>query len=200
MDYREINSSEYDLYASQVADIHLEAYSLKHMTAHFSKKKIEEYYRCLTENCELFIIASETREETVSGQVVGFIVAGPNISKGVDLFLKDNRYYVLWLMLRNPSFLLQKTITIVRSKILKSKPSIANFRLLSIAVRDRDQSHGVGKGMLQFFEKILKGKGVSLYGLSVRNQNHRAVSFYKRNGFLMEKEVSRTRYYIRKVN
>lgn len=199
MEFREVNYREYNLYASEVADIHLESYSNKHMTALFSKKKLKEYYRFLVEESELFVIAFKDGEESVSDQVLGFIVAGPNVSKGVARFLKANQHYLLWLMLKNPLFLCQKAIAIARSKLLRSKPSNANFRLLSIAVKAGKQSLGIGGGMLQFFEKILKEKGISMYGLSVRKKNHRAVLFYQKNGFILEKEISGSKYYIKEI-
>jgi ribosomal protein S18 acetylase RimI-like enzyme len=50
-------------------------------------------------------------------------------------------------------------------------------------VRKDRRSQSVGRKMLDFFEKNIKEKGFSSVTLTVRKDNERAISFYRRNLF-----------------
>jgi ribosomal protein S18 acetylase RimI-like enzyme len=76
-----------------------------------------------------------------------------------------------------------------------SGPAVTKYRLLSIATDASSQSKGVGKQLLNALEDELKGSGFNSYGLSVRLDNPRAVQFYRRNGFAVEKEQPDALYF-----
>jgi ribosomal protein S18 acetylase RimI-like enzyme len=66
---------------------------------------------------------------------------------------------------------------------------------LSIATDPSAQSRGVGAALLAALEQRLVARGVKRYGLSGRMDNPRAVDFYRRNGFTVEKEQLGSLYY-----
>lgn len=186
----ELTKENYSRFAREIAGIHKSAYSSHHMTAHFSQAMLEEYYRCLVNESDLCILAldgSENNEGRLNARVIGFIVAGAAVSKGVASFLRSNRFYVFSLMLKNPMFLWKKITSLFLTRLIREKPSAAKFRLLSIGVFGSYQSAGVGKAMVSFFEDELRKSGVDSYGLSVRTENERAISFYQKNGFKFER-------------
>lgn len=53
----------------------------------------------------------------------------------------------------------------------------------------------MGSLLLNEFEQTLLARNINLYGLSVRKKNERAVSFYFRNGFEVQKETWDSLYF-----
>ncbi|MDI6792499.1 MAG: N-acetyltransferase [bacterium] len=198
----DLSKDNYALYLQQITEVHMDAYSKKHLTANFSQEKLEEYYQCLIEASELSLIClddSSGQNEIGSPLVVGFVIAGSAVSKGVAKFLSLNRLYVLSVLLRKPRFLIEKFFVTIISRVKKSKPSATEFRLMSISVRSSFQSKGVGKIMLDCFEQGLINHGIKSYGLSVRGENVRAVAFYEKNGFKLEKVSHGSKYYFKNL-
>lgn len=183
-------------YLGGVADVHYGAYSKRHFTSCFNKNLLAEYYRYLIDDCDIALVHLDGR-----GVVDGFLVAGENVSKGVERFVSAHRKAVVLALLMHPVFLVEKAIYILKAQLKKEKRvhGIAKFRLMSIAVSSNQQSKGVGAAMLDYFEDWLRSKNISMYGLSVRKENQRAISFYVRNGFVLEKETKDSVYYRKKV-
>lgn len=194
MEFIVLDKKNVEQYIDGIAKVHFNAYSKWHFTSCFSKEKLKAYYQDLINCSDLSIVAFN------KNAVIGFIVAGLNVSKGVTKFTVGNRLYLAILLLTHPNFLIQKVLTKFTSKFNKTKPSEANFRLLSIAVSTNQQSNGIGTQMLSFFETTLKERGVLKYGLSVRSLNKSGVRFYERNGFLFEKEVNKAKYYVKNLS
>lgn len=193
MEFIEINEKSSEKYLTAIARVHYEAYSKEHFTSCFSVTKLEKYYALLIQASDISIIALE------NDSVVGFIISGKSVSKGVAKFTKLNRGYLLLLLLSHPKFIYQKIRSVALNKIIKTKPSHASFRLLSIAVSSSSQSKGLGSEMLSFFERVLIKRSELSYGLSVRSVNHRAVKFYEKMGFVLEKEVHGSKYFFKKL-
>lgn len=135
------------------------------------------------------------------GIVTGFIVSGYSVGRGVSQFIGENRPSVIRVFLKNPRFIIEKALSIIYSRIVRGKdsPAIAPFRLMSISVESVIQSRGVGSILLNEFEKALLAQNINLYGLSVRKKNERAVSFYFRNGFEIQKETRDSLYFAKEL-
>ena len=179
---------------NDIAMIHKLAYHGDHFSSRFSVSRLEEYYANLIVNSDLSLVAIDE-----DGLCAGFVIAGYGVSQGVRKFTRDNKAYLATLLLLNPSILLAKVQSWVRSLIGKSEPSFAKFRLLSISVNPVSQSSGVGSAMLDFFEERLREMNVKCYGLSVKGDNTGAIKFYRRNGFIQEKEYLGSRYFYKEV-
>jgi ribosomal protein S18 acetylase RimI-like enzyme len=188
-----INSSNIKIRLEQIAKIHLLAYSSDHFTSGFGFDKLIQYNLRLIEASDLSVVAVDNNE------VLGFIIAGENVAAGVSKFTRENRGWLMLQLVKRPSILLTKIISMIRIRINPTQPSKAKFRLLSISTTPGSQSKGVGKEMLHFFEQELLRRGVPYYGLSVKNMNRRAIKFYERHGFVKEKEYLGSSYYLKKL-
>lgn len=191
MEFITIDTGNVDRYLSEIADIHYGAYSKEHFTSCFDKALLEKYYKFLIVNSDLCLLAVD------DGMVIGFIVSGYSVGRGVSQFIGENRPSVIRVFLKNPRFILEKALSIISSRIMRGKnsPAIAPFRLMSITVKSGTQSRGVGSLLLNEFEQTLLARNINLYGLSVRKKNERAVSFYFRNGFEVQKETRDSLYF-----
>jgi ribosomal protein S18 acetylase RimI-like enzyme len=194
-----LNDSNVDKYIEQIALIHKNSYDKDHFTSNFSTNKLEEYYRYLIKNSDLSIVSVDENNNSC----LGFIIAGESVSNGIVQFVSKNRLYLFKIMSQNPSFFIEKIFSKFYTKIIPSKGSKAKFRLLSISVQKDSQSKGIGKNMLNYFEKELLKSDIHCYGLSVKKSNTKAIKFYINNDFRKEKEYMGAMYYykkFRKVN
>lgn len=190
-----IDGSNSKSYLSGIAEVHYGAYSKEHFTSCFDKDLLSRYYNSLIRNSDLSIVAVE------EGVVVGFIVAGYSVGRGVSQFIKDNRASVVRVFFKNPRFIYEKALSTVASKLAKGGVSVpvSPFRLMSISVRSGIQSRGVGSKLLQFFEEKLLASNIAEYGLSVRKKNQRAIEFYIRNSFSVQKETRDSLYFYKEL-
>jgi ribosomal-protein-alanine N-acetyltransferase len=61
--------------------------------------------------------------------------------------------------------------------------------LVSIAVHPRYRRNGVGEALMRFTKGELKRRGVTAWRLMVRIDNHQAIGFYRRFGFVRTRTV-----------
>ena len=177
----------------QVANIHRGAYSHGHFTSTFDLPHLIYYNRCLIAKSDISLIAVE------GGHVLGYLIAGENVSDGVSEFIRSNRFYLIGRFLRHPEFLLARIYWKFLVTFNPAPASTATFRLLSIATAPAAQSRGVGARLLSALEGRLKDCGVEKYGLSVLTRNARAVEFYRRHGFLFDLEQLDSTYFYKSV-
>lgn len=72
-------------------------------------------------------------------------------------------------------------------------------RLLSIAVSRDAQRQNIAYSMEKFFCGELLKKNIKEVGLSVKKDNNRAINFYKKCGYQIEKEEEKNIYFIKKL-
>ena len=200
MEVRRLSSAGLEGHLAGIASVHAAAYDSDHFTSRFTAEKLRCFNRLLIEHADF--AACALSDDDVSG----FVIAGPNVSAGVDAFVRMNRMYLLALLLRDPGELLTKLGVVLRRGASAWRPrqraaghSIASYRLLSIAVAPTAQGKGVGQRLLAALEEHLVSSRVSAYGLSVRNTNVTAIRFYERSGFVCEREGRSTSYYRKDV-
>lgn len=189
MDIVEINATNVSEFAEDIARIHMTAYSRGHFTSTFGLRKLAEYNRFLVLNSDISLAAVDGRG------LLGFIISGEAVSRGVSAFIRENRAFLVGRMLARPAFLFEKLHSAIRATLFPRRPSSASYRLLSIATAPTAQSGGVGALLLADLEARLRTRGVARYGLSVLTRNDRAVAFYLRNGFLHEKDEMGSTYF-----
>jgi ribosomal protein S18 acetylase RimI-like enzyme len=193
MEIVEITPDEAPYFAREAAKIHLAAYSRGHFTSTFGLPKLTEYNARLIANSEFSLAAVE------GGRMLGFLVSGEHVSRGVSEFISDNRLFLIGRMLIHPLFLFEKVLWTIRARISSHRPSSARYRLLSIATAPEAQSSGVGAALLAAIEARLRKRGIERYGLSVLAKNTRAVAFYRRHGFSLEKEELGSAYFCKQL-
>jgi ribosomal protein S18 acetylase RimI-like enzyme len=189
MKIEKVTTDNVYLYLDGIAKVHTSAYSKDHFTSTFNYEKLKEYNRFLINNSDLSLVAVD------DGRVVGFVISGETVSRGVKEFTHKNRLYLIYKLMLRPDFLAAKVYGKLKSRASQSGPAVTRYRLLSIATDASAQSKGVGKQILAALEDELRGRGLANYGLSVRLDNPRAVQFYRRNGFVVEKEQPDALYF-----
>ena len=170
-----------------ICTIHHVAFDKNHFSTLLPDNLLMKFYSYLFSNNKYNYIALDNKNE-----ILGFIVAGHKTGLAIDLFIRENFYSLLFLLLKNPGFLIQK-MKYVFKKIFHREQfaSMAGLRLLSIAVKKDSEHHGIGTELINHFEKDLIGNGESIY------QN--AIRFYLKNNFEIEKEEKDAIYFIKKL-
>jgi ribosomal protein S18 acetylase RimI-like enzyme len=189
MEIADVTTESAPILVEGIARIHALAYSHAHFSASFAPRKLQEYNLLLLQNSDISLVALE------EGKPIGFVISGTAVSRGVSQFTRENRMYLVGRLLSHPKFLFAKVYGKLSGAFQKPAPSTAPYRLLSIATDPSAQSRGVGAALLAALEQRLVARGVKRYGLSVRMDNPRAVDFYRRNGFTVEKEQLGSLYY-----
>src|SRR5690606_3646149 len=137
-----VTSEQASAFVEDIARIHVAAYSKAHFTSTFGHRKLSEYNKLLLKHSDISLVALD------GGRVVGFIISGEAVSRGVAEFMRNNRLFLFGRLLAHPGFLTAKVYRTVKSRISPSESSSARYRLLSIATDAADQSRGVGRQML----------------------------------------------------
>jgi ribosomal protein S18 acetylase RimI-like enzyme len=166
----------------QIAKIHKDQFPT-HYLGQFSISLLEKFYQNLLDNECVFVVAEE------DNCVLGFVLGGewPKISGFLNSFMRKFFLRSLLESALRPSTWkksIQKLISLFRHKAQdpNNLDNIESYTLLSIATDKNAQGRGVGTGLLIAFNNEMKKK-TNRYYLSVQDENIRAISFYKKNGF-----------------
>lgn len=191
-----LDKNNADAYLPDIARVHYQAYSSRHFTSCFSGEMLRRYYSLLISNSDVSLVSVSD-----DGRLNGFVISGVGVGSGVTAFVKKHRVYLVFLLLKNPAFLYEKLRFFLSSRLSKKilSKKVTPFRLMSIAVDPSSQSKGVGATMIENLESKLSSIDVLSYGLSVRKENCRAIDFYRRNGFLTEKETADSIYFFKEL-
>ncbi|MEZ9622785.1 GNAT family N-acetyltransferase [Vibrio sp. 10N.261.55.F6] len=193
MIFKSIDKSTID----DVVVVHKMAYLNGHFTSDFDDSLLRAYYEALIvpSSVDYSFIAY------VNNNPIGLVLCGTDLNEQVKKFVEHNKFRLSGLILKNPKYILPK-IKAIFSRFSKKQgkwESSAKFRLLSIAVSSEYQGKGYGKNLLMELEKRIINKNQNIYGLSVKNENKKAITFYQSLGFRLEKKESKTSYYIKDV-
>ena len=77
----------------------------------------------------------------------------------------------------------KKTSAIIASAVVLFRKNSQIARLYSIAVDPRFQQHGIALTLYQLIERKILHQGCTEIRLEVRNNNRRAIKFYRKNGY-----------------
>jgi hypothetical protein len=114
-----------DQYLNDFASIHQSAYSNSHFTSLFSSNKLKQYYKALIQCSDLSLIIYADEK------ALGFIVSGINVSRGVSVFKRLNRFYLAILLVSNPKFLIEKIV----ANIFNIEEFAEQFNLQKVSYR-----------------------------------------------------------------
>lgn len=183
----------------QISILHKKEFST-HFLGHYSVGLIKKFYECFF-GISVFIVSEN------KGCINGFILGGnsQDLNRAKKQFLNQNKQrYIMETVIR-PQVYWQalSRIKFVTSALLPTKPtnllqSSDKIRLLSIAVSDEVKGSGLASTLLKEFEcNIIP---VKEYGLSVKKDNHRAINFYQKSSFLVEKEINNSIYFVKNIS
>ena len=167
----------------QIAQIHKEQFTT-HYLGQFSNSLLEAFYKNLLDAGYVFVVAVE------DGCILGFVIGGEwkKISDSLNTFMKKNLIRSMFESAFRPktwkkSFL--KLVSIFRKTVQdpNNLDNIESYTLLSIATCKDAQGKGIGSGLVTEFNKEMS-KITNRYYLSVQDTNKRAISFYKKMGFV----------------
>jgi ribosomal protein S18 acetylase RimI-like enzyme len=184
----------------QIATVHKEQFPT-HFLGRYSKSLIEKFYRCFLREESIFLVCEH------GGSIIGFVLGGTsnNLSKSKNIFLKEykNDYIVETILTPSVYLLAASRIkplflsSFLRKDNRKSELVIEAVRLLSIAVDDNAKGKGIANMLVDAFESRIQS--ATNYGLSVNKSNSRAIKFYRRTGFTIEKETEDSIYLIKDI-
>ena len=187
---REIENSD----TVTLAYLHKKIFGKTHFTSTFSIELLNKYFRELTSHLKYnFVVVDDNR-------IIGYLIAGINPDIPVKFFFKNNLLSIIIVLIKNPSFLVEK---LVESFSFFSKEK-TNFHkneisVYLIAVDTCIQNKGVGKSLLKYFEQKLIQNKVFRYTLAVRIGNYATINFYNRNNFIEIGRDFKTISYMKKL-
>lgn len=176
----------------EVSKLHSLAFPSDHFTSHFPQKMLFNYFSSLNnENKFNFVIIDENQS-----LLLGYLIAGMDLQRELSKFKAKNYLNILLVLLKNPRFLLEKILLLIK-KFIQPKKSKAKFRVFIFVTNPKFQRKGLGELLLKRLEQDLKKDRINYYGLSVRSNNYGAIKFYKKNGFEIEFSSMKSVYLIK---
>lgn len=167
----------------QVAEIHREF--LPSIISFYSLGFIEKFY------CHHLHSANDTRiflGYFEGEKLLGFVFGTHQLDLLFDNFLKENRLYfmkeTLKALLSHPIYF----VHLFGKVFQKTTESQSQSQLVYIAADQTVGKKGIGKALLEHFEKEAK-KTVDYYELEVE-QNNPALGFYQKNDFITVSELN----------
>lgn len=181
----------------KVASIHKQQFPT-HFLGKYSVRLLSAYYKAFLDN-SIFLVSRDNDE------VNGFVVGGfaSNLSCGRRDFLTQNKVlYITETILRPNTYLgVLSRLKSVASSMQKTKGSNSvtdEIFILSIAVDKNYMGKGIAQELCHAFEESIK-PDASEYGLYVRCDNKRAVKFYEKMGFKVNKQVGDEFYLTKRI-
>lgn len=176
MQIRPIN--RYDL--SSISTLHKSVFDKSYFSVYYSIKDLEMYFGSLIELNKYCYVAE------IDNKIAGYLIGGEKTQLAVDKFMQQNKIKIIFYILRNPQFLLASIVKLFRKFFGRKLKSKANLRLFLIGVDPKFSRKGIGKGLIDIFEKDIQLDGFNCYGLYVRTNNLNAIIFYAKNKFHRE--------------
>ncbi len=164
--------------AEKLALLHKQVFGKIHFTANFSNKLLVKYFENLIKNMNYKLVTKS------DGNTVGYLFADKNSGVIINDFLNKNFFKILFYLLLNPHFILEKISELFNKIFSQKKDGYKEVSLYLIAADTRLGGKGIGKELVKHFESSLKNENEKSYTLSVRNNNQQAINFYLKNNFV----------------
>ncbi len=178
----------------KIVRLHKQLFDKDHFTATFSEDLLEHYFRMLLDSSKFKYVAS------IENDLAGYLIGGVNLDKVLSDFTKKYFLKLLHQLKSNPNFIKEKIRDLISKIISLNRKSSAEMRLFLIAAKHTEEIKGVGKKLIQQFERELLENKISVYGLSVRKHNSKAIDFYIQLGFIEEFRTKKSIYFIKYLN
>ena len=190
-----------------ISSIHINDFSEYFLTI-LGEKLVYKFYESYYENQNILVVAEKNKK------VIGFILGTDN-SQARENFFKQNFNKIFWKLFKEffkgnkilwkgigkrLFFIKEAIIARLSKKSNKASQKVSNsYRLLSIAIRSEERGNNIAFDMETFFCKQLLENKIKRVGLSVKKDNERAISFYKKCGYDIEKEEEIATYFIKNI-
>ena len=190
-----------------ISSIHINEFSEYFLTI-LGEKLVYKFYESYYENQNILVVAEKNKK------VIGFILGTDN-SQARENFFKQNFNKIFWKLFKEffkgnkilwkgigkrLFFIKEAIIARLSKKSNKASQKVSNsYRLLSIAIRSEERGNNIAFDMETFFCKQLLENKIKRVGLSVKKDNERAISFYKKCGYDIEKEEETATYFIKNI-
>jgi ribosomal protein S18 acetylase RimI-like enzyme len=171
-----------------IALLHKKSFDKTHFTAFFSTELLIRYINVLIDYNPYSYLAEE------DDKILGYLIGGNQTGAALNCFSKNNYLKIIITLLLHPGFILEKMQSILL-KTNKVKLSDIEYKIYIIASIPEAQGKGIGKSLMNYFENELRNNGINEYGLSVREQNINAISFYENNNFVRINKIHKSLYY-----
>lgn len=177
----------------EIAKLHKQLFDKDHFTSTFSEDLLSDYFTALLNKSHFKYKA------IVDNEIVGYLIAGVNLDKVLSDFSRKNLLKLFYYLIRNPRFVKEKIQDLFRKIFFSNLKSSAEMRLFLIAAKRGENIKGVGKKLIQQLEQDLLQIDISVYGLSVRKHNSKAIDFYLKQGFIEEFRTGKSIYFIKSL-
>lgn len=197
-----------------IATLHQQVFP-DYFLAHMGQSFLERFYREFVDFPENYGCVA-----LYNNDVIGFVVGTSNPAKLYSHFYRRNFFSLAWIvtgrLLIDPFVRNNIAARMVHLRFaLRSlpgfsrrhdvaqtpgAPSIATARLLSIGVDSQVRGSGVADRMVRYFCEQLQRNSITVVGLSVRTNNHRAIAFYERTGWKREYATETAFHFLRSVD
>ena len=175
--------------------LHKKIFGKTHFTSTFSLELLTKYFKELIKYHQYKLAVIE------DNIVIGYLIAGINPDVPVKIFLKNNLLALVLVLIKNPSFLVEKLIESFSFLYPKKQNIHKNeISIYLIAVDTSIQNKGIGKTLLKHFEQQLIHNKINKYTLAVRSGNYATIEFYKKNNFIEIFRDYKTITYMKKLS
>jgi ribosomal protein S18 acetylase RimI-like enzyme len=177
-----------------IVSIHLTAFPDSALSM-LGRSVVERYYKWRLRNTLQTIRIGAYIDQSL----VGYCIGGAQEESLVD-FVRENKNFLVWQVLLHPQVFLSSTVFWRARPMLRrflsllgvfrerKKKEVSNDPLsvciLVIAVHSSFQGMGVGKALMAEAENMSHCLGARRMYLTVRPDNHRAIAFYERLGWV----------------
>lgn len=187
-----LNKEDHEI--RRIVKLHKQLFDKDHFTSTFSEGLLQNYFNLLLASSMFKYVA------IVDNEYVGYLIGGAKLDKVLSDFSKKYFFRLIYHLLMNPKFIKEKIQDFSRKVFSNNQRSSAEMRLFLIAAKHSEEIKGVGKKLIQQFEQDLLANKISVYGLSVRKHNSRAIDFYIQLGFSEEFRTKKSIYFIKHLN
>lgn len=149
--------------------------SLPSLLSEYSLPFIETFYKFQIRQKDYILLG-----EWEDSELLGFVFGTYDVEKLYNEFINSKKIYFIWNTLLTFAFHPKYLMLILAKFFTKQYSSACKTQLVYIATDRNMKNKGIGKKLLQAFEKELKD--TDYYELEVESNNN-ANHFYRKNGF-----------------
>lgn len=163
-----------------ISKLHIKVFDKSYFSVYYTLSDLSKYFNKLLEFNEYSYVCED------NNTIFGYLIGGFRTQEAVNIFLKENRIKILYYIFRNPKFIVIAINKLFKKTVSQKLKSKVGLRLFLIGVDPSVSKKGVGAQLVKKFEEDIVLKGFNEYGLYVRTDNQKAISFYLNRGFVKE--------------